>query len=235
MRINRYLAEAGVASRRKAELLVTQGRVRINKEIVTDLSTQVNSPGDLVELDGNPVSITKTNNSGKIIALFKPAGYLTSHADKHHDKIIFDLLPQEFSLYKFAGRLDLSSRGLIFLSDSGDTIQNLTHPSHGPEKEYQVELESPLDALKVAKEFRIGIRDDGDTLRAVSVEPRRGSSKVFHIVLKEGKKRQIRRMFAKLDARVKDLLRTRIGNCKLASLNIKEGEYCEVSIEMVYN
>jgi 23S rRNA pseudouridine2605 synthase len=233
MRINRFLAEAGIASRRKSEDYVKAGRVSVNGQIVRDLGLQV-AERDEIRLDGKILTHPKTGSDSQIlIALYKPKGYLTSHSDKFHNQTVFHLLPEKFAKFKFSGRLDLDSRGLLLLSNSGDWIQKLTHPSLGPEKEYMVRLNQSLDSQIVGKEFYIGIRDQGETLRAISVSPKQGESKTFSIVLTEGKKRQIRRMFLKMGARVLDLCRTRIGKLRLDSLSLREGEWKEIRIAEV--
>lgn len=233
MRINRFLATAGIASRRKAELLVLQGKVTINGEVIRDLSQKVDEGKDRIEVNGKPVRSLINPISNRVLAFYKPAGYLTSHGDKHHTKTIFTLLPQEFSLYKFSGRLDLPSRGLLFLSDSGDIIQNLTHPSQELEKEYEVTLSRKMEAGTFARDFLLGIRDKGETLRAKSLSPMQGESKLFRIVLVEGRKRQIRRMFSKYNGHVEDLKRIRIGKCRLDDLKLKEGEWCWVDLNQI--
>lgn len=233
MRINRFLSEAGVASRRKADDLIRQGRIKKNGVIIQDLGVQVDPDQDQIEFDDLLVTRKLISKKDQLIALNKPAGYLTSHDDKHHDQTIFQLLPPEYGKFKFAGRLDLQTRGLIFLSDSGDLIQELTHPSKGPEKEYEISLQYPLDAEKLAIEFRVGIRDQGETLRAASVSPDSGQSKKFRVVLEEGKKRQLRRMFSKMGGKLIDLQRVRVGNCRLESLQLNEGEWCWVEIKKI--
>lgn len=233
MRINRFLADAGLGSRRKVEEIVRQGRVSVNGQRVVDLATQV-GPQDRVEVDGQVAEVSDSVSEPRLIAFYKPKGYLTSHGDRFHEKTIFQILGGEYLTFKFAGRLDLESEGLLLLSDSGDWIQALTHPSQGLEKEYSVELDRSLAASLVRDEMVVGIRDQGETLRALRVEPNRGQSSRFQVVLVEGKKRHIRRMFAKLGAKVTRLVRVRIGRLRLADLGLQEGQWRDVRMQDVF-
>ncbi|WP_442915937.1 pseudouridine synthase [Leptospira sp. GIMC2001] len=233
MRINRFLAGSGITSRRKAEEWIREGRVRVNGNLVVDLGTQINTESDLVTVDNVPFNEHKPVSIDKVIILNKPAGYLTSHSDRFHDKTIFDLLPQEYANFRFAGRLDLESRGVLILSDSGDVIQRLSHPSLGPEKEYIVHTFQKINAQKVDVDFRVGIRDQGETLRAKSVSPITGDTNSFRVVLEEGKKRQLRRMFLKLGGRVSDLYRVRVGNFSLEKINIAEGKWKWIDLNKI--
>ncbi|MCG9874548.1 MAG: rRNA pseudouridine synthase [Leptospiraceae bacterium] len=235
MRINRFLAEAGVASRRKAENWIREGRVQVNGIFIQDLTIQIEPGKDEVLVDGEKVDISPESHPDQLIALNKPPGYLTSHKDYHHSQTIFDLLPQEFEKFRFSGRLDLESRGLLLLSPNGDLIQKLTHPSLSPDKEYEVILQESIDAKSIYKEFIVGMRDKGETLRALSLSPKSGNTKKFIVTLKEGRKRQLRRMFQKVGARVIDLNRTRIGNLQLSNINLEMGKWKWISIASVMN
>jgi len=235
MRINRFLAEAGIASRRKAENWIREGRVQVNGIFIHDLTIIIEPSSDEVLVDGEKVTITPESNPDQLIVLNKPPGYLTSHKDYHHSQTIFDLLPQEFEKFRFSGRLDLESRGLLLLSPNGDLIQKLTHPSLSPDKEYEVILQESVDAKSICTQFIVGMRDKGETLRALSFWPKSGNTKRFIVTLKEGRKRQLRRMFQKVGARVIDLNRIRIGNLQLSNLNLEIGKWKWVSIESVIN
>jgi len=213
------------------ETFILSGRIRVNGSIVRSLSLQIDPHRDEIFLDNSKLQILQ--EPIRILALNKPSGFLTSHSDRFHDQTIFHLLPEEFSQFRFAGRLDLYTRGLLILSNSGETIQKLSHPNFGIEKEYKVFLDTSLDSSFVEREFLLGIRDEGETLRAKSVKPSRGLSSQFYVILEEGRKRQIRRMFRKVHAGVTDLIRTRIGNLRLEDLNLKEGEWCEIDPKLL--
>lgn len=240
MRINAFLAKLGLGSRRKVEELVLAGRVKINGSTITDLSFQVDE-NDTILFDGKPVVNEAGDSRPRIIAFNKPPGFLTSHEDKHHENTIFTLLPESFQKYNYAGRLDLDSRGLILLSIDGNFIQKVTHPKHKIDKEYIISLKQPVNWKKIADEFMLGVREGGETLRALAVKPANvvpentqpGFTSYLSIVLKEGKKRQIRRMFKTKDLVVLDLYRIRIGKLDLRNFHLEEGKYKVVSEEQV--
>ncbi|MDF3818665.1 pseudouridine synthase [Leptospira sp. 96542] len=239
MRINVFLAKLGLGSRRKVEEFVLTGRVKLNGRTLTDLSYRV-EPNDEIRFDGKVLELEKNSSLPKVIAFNKPRGYLTSHEDKHHEETIFKLLPEEFQKYNYAGRLDLDSRGLILLSSDGDFIQAVTHPKNKVDKEYVISLKTSVEWREIAKEFMLGVREGGETLRALSVKPanviqEKDPNKTSHlsIILKEGKKRQIRRMFKTKDLVVLDLFRIRIGNLDLRKFELPEGKFMPVEPESI--
>ncbi|TGK60278.1 rRNA pseudouridine synthase [Leptospira wolffii] len=223
IRINRYLADCGFGSRRKVEELVLSGKVRINGIPETDLSTRVR-PGDQVTVSGKQAS---PNKRSIFLALNKPKGFLCSHGDRFHSHTVFELLPSKYSRLSIAGRLDLDSRGLLLLSDDGNWIQEITHPSEGQEKEYEVLLDKEIPFEETKTAFLKGIRDEGEILKAEKLfsSGRTEYSDRFRVVLKQGRKRQIKRMFSALGARVEDLRRIRIGRILLEKLKIEEGKF----------
>ncbi|TGN18008.1 pseudouridine synthase [Leptospira idonii] len=241
MRINQFLAKAGVGARRKVEEIVLSGRVKVNGKTLTDLSYRVDTESDLVVLDGKKLSILNSPDLASIIAFNKPAGFLTSHEDKHHDQTIFELLPEEYRRYNYAGRLDLDSRGLVILSSDGDFIQRITHPKHKIEKEYIVSLQKKVEWKPIAEELELGVREGGETLRAFKVLPAKlefdgnDSELTSHlrVILREGKKRQIRRMFHTKNLSVIDLFRVRIGSLSIEKKKLEEGKFRAVKEEEI--
>ncbi|TGN13425.1 pseudouridine synthase [Leptospira ilyithenensis] len=236
MRINQFLARSGVGARRKVEEIVLAGRVKVNGKTLTDLSYRVDLEKDQVLVDGKTVCIDEEDGLPKIIAFNKPVGFLSSHEDKFHEKTIFDLLPKEFHKYNYAGRLDLDSRGLLILSSDGDFIQRVTHPSNKIEKEYIVTLQKKVDWKRIAEELRLGVREGGETLRAFQVtaagldmDKDPDNTNHLRVILKEGKKRQIRRMFHAKDLSVIDLFRVRVGGLSLEKKKLEEGKYISVT------
>ncbi|WP_394854626.1 pseudouridine synthase [Leptospira ellisii] len=223
IRINRYLADCGLGSRRKTEELVLGGGITINGKIVTSLSTRVRPGVDRVTYKGE--TIFPLSESSKLLILNKPAGYLCSHRDRFHEKTVFSLLPESYRHYKIAGRLDLNSRGLLLLTNDGELAQKISHPSQGSEKEYLVWLRDDPGEKSIRASFQKGILDAGEVLRAKMVKLLPGASCVYRVVLGEGKKRQIRRMFQASGTRVLDLQRIRVGSIELEKLNLKEGEF----------
>jgi 23S rRNA pseudouridine2605 synthase len=210
MRLNRFLAAAGVGSRRRCDELISAGRVAINGKTCTDFSAQ---PGgrDHVKVDGKLVRVAPPLT----IVFHKPAGLVSTRRDPHVRDTVFDLLPAKFSRLFSIGRLDAQTEGLLLLTNDGELAQRLTHPHYKIEKEYEVTLDRPWDAALTPKLLR-GIFLDGQRAtiaRLHSVSPTR-----LRVVLRQGIKRQIRRMFGAVGYHVKHLLRVRIGNLRLGDL-----------------
>jgi 23S rRNA pseudouridine2605 synthase len=210
MRLNRYLAAAGLGSRRKCDELIATGRVTINGEVCTNFSAQP-ALRDHVKVDGKLVHI----NQPLTIVLHKPPGFVCTKSDPHARDTIFDLLPSKFSRLFNVGRLDAQSEGLILLTNDGALAQQLTHPRYKIDKEYEVTLDHAWDPGLNAKLVH-GISLDGQRAqiaRLHSLTPAR-----LRVVLRQGINRQIRRMFEAVGFKVKHLVRIRIGNLRLADL-----------------
>ena len=210
MRLNRFLAAAGVASRRKCDQLIADGRVSINGRVCTDFSAQP-SERDHVKVDGKLVHVERPIT----IALHKPAGFVSTRSDPNVRDTIFDLLPPKFPRLFNIGRLDAQSEGLLLLTNDGDLAQRLTHPRHQVEKEYEVTLDRQWDNIHAQKLLR-GIVLDGKRARIShlhSIGPTR-----LRVMLGQGLNQQIRRMFYAIGYAVKRLVRIRIGNLRLGDL-----------------
>ncbi|MBE2284535.1 MAG: rRNA pseudouridine synthase [Prosthecobacter sp.] len=210
MRLNRYLSQCGVASRRGAEQIILEGRVSINGHIITELATQV-QPEDKVVVDGSPVR----TELPLVIALNKPKGYLCSRGDTHERMTIYDLLPLKFQSLHHVGRLDKESEGLILLTNRGELSHRLIHPSQGAEKEYEVTVDQPLTIEVMAKLVK-GMQTEEGYARAERAWM--DGAYHAHVVLKQGLKRQIRLMFYALGYEVVRLVRIRIGWLQLKGL-----------------
>ncbi|PYI40558.1 MAG: hypothetical protein DMF12_12925 [Verrucomicrobia bacterium] len=210
MRLNRFLAAAGVGSRRYCDKLVAAGRVTINGKICTDFSAQ---PGrrDYLKVDGKLLRVAPPLT----IMLHKPAGFVSTRKDRHARDTVFDLLPKKFSKLFNIGRLDAQTEGLLLLTNDGELAQRLTHPRYKIDKEYEVTLDGPWDSALAQKLLR-GIFLDGE--RATIVRLHSVSPTHLRVVLRQGINRQIRRMFEALGYRVKHLSRVRVGNLRLADL-----------------
>jgi 23S rRNA pseudouridine2605 synthase len=210
MRLNRFLAAAGVASRRKCDELIATGRVTINGRVCTDFSAQPGE-GDHVKVGGKLVHAQRALT----IAMHKPAGFVSTRSDPHARDTIFDLLPSRFPRLFNIGRLDAQSEGLLLLTNEGDLAQQLTHPRHQIEKEYEATLDRPWDHALAQKLLR-GITLDGKRARISrlhSIGPTR-----LRVVLCQGLNQQIRRMFYAIGYEVKRLVRIRVGNLRLGQL-----------------
>src|SRR5215510_11365384 len=210
MRLNRFLAAAGVGSRRHCDELIAGGRVTINGKTCTDFSAQPDRR-DHVKVDGKLVHVA----APLTIMLHKPAGFVSTRGDPHVRDTVFDLLPAKFSRLFNIGRLDAQTEGLLLLTNDGDLAQRLTHPRYKIEKEYEVILNRRWDP-GLASKLLHGIFLDcerASIARLHCVSPVR-----LRVVLRQGINRQIRRMFEAVGYRVKDLVRVRIANLRLGDL-----------------
>jgi 23S rRNA pseudouridine2605 synthase len=212
LRLQVYLAHAGVASRRAAEEIIADGRVSVNGVVIREQGYKVSS-GDIVLLDGKEV---QTESRQLYLALNKPPGYICSSSDPQGRPLAIDLLPGEIKerLYN-VGRLDFMSCGLIFFTNDGEFAARLGHPRSGIEKEYVVEATGhiPDDLIEA---FEEGISIEGEHYKAQMIE--RLDSRTVRVVLVEGKNREIRRVFSHFHLHPFRLRRTRIGPVKLNDL-----------------
>jgi 23S rRNA pseudouridine2605 synthase len=210
MRLNRYLAAAGVGSRRKCDELIATGRVKINGEVCANFSAQP-GPRDHVKVDGKLVHIDQPLT----IVLHKPPGFVCTKSDPHARDTIFDLLPSKLSRLFNIGRLDAQSEGLLVLTNDGNLAQRLTHPRYKIDKEYEVTLDRPWDPVLTPK-LLDGIFIDGQ--RAQIARLHSLTAMRLRVVLRQGINRQIRRMFDVVGFKVRRLIRIRIGNLRLGDL-----------------
>nr|CBX29154.1 Ribosomal large subunit pseudouridine synthase F [uncultured Desulfobacterium sp.] len=215
MRLQKYLSAAGFCSRRKGEKFILSGLVKVNGVVISELGTKVDPAKDVVEVDGNKI---EAKDDLIYIALNKPKGYITT-CSRQRDRIVLDLVNIPQRIYP-VGRLDKDSTGLLLLTNDGRLHNVLSHPSFDHEKEYEVSLKWPIadEALDKMKEgfFLMGSKTRPAEISRISPEK-------FHITLKEGRNRQIRRMVDKVGNRVLELKRIRISDVKLG--NLKEGAW----------
>ena len=210
MRLNRFLAAAGVGSRRHCDELIAAGRVTINGRVCTNFSAQP-APCDHVKVDGKLLHAERPLH----IVMNKPAGFVSTKSDPHARHTIFDLLPPKFPRLFNVGRLDAQTEGVLILTNDGELAQRLTHPRYKIEKEYQVTLDRPWDPAVAPKLLR-GIFLDGE--RAVIARLHALTPTRLHVVLRQGINRQIRRMFHAIGYEVKRLVRVRIGTVRLGDI-----------------
>lgn len=216
-RLQKYLARCGVASRRRAEVLISQGKVAVNGAVITILGTKVDPTRDTVTVDGNTVSPPATC---AYLAFHKPAGYLTTRDDPYGRPTVYDLLTAEHSLLRTVGRLDNRSEGLLFFTDDGAWANRVAHPRYGGEKEYAVLVNGSLTAQQWDT-LRGPMTLEGYLLNPVAVELLKrpgGKDTWISMTLTEGRKRQIRQMLAVIGKRAVRLIRTRIGPVRLGNL-----------------
>ena len=223
MRLNKYLAEAGVASRRGSDEIIRAGRVTVNGRTPDEIGVKVDPDRDQVALDGRLLRLTSET---VYCILNKPRGCLTSVTDPHNRKTVMDLvrdIPQR--IYP-VGRLDLDSEGLLLLTNDGDLSYALTHPGYKIEKEYLVGIQGRPDDEQIRK-LESGIPVEGRMTAPAKVTvlsaTRRQTN--LRITIHEGRKRQIRYMIKYLGYDVTELIRTRIGPIKLGDLNAAAWRY----------
>ena len=210
MRLNRFLAAAGIGSRRKCDKLIAAGRVTINGRVCTNFSAQP-TERDHVKVGNKLVHLERAMT----IALHKPAGFVSTRSDPNARDTIFDLLPPKFPRLFNIGRLDAQSEGLLLLTNDGDLAQRLTHPRFKIEKEYEVTLDRQWNSEHAEKLLR-GIFLDGHRAQIARLHSI-GATRL-RVVLRQGINQQIRRMFYAVGYEVKKLVRVRIGNLRLGNL-----------------
>ncbi len=210
MRLNRFLAAAGLGSRRHCDELIAEGRVTVNGQPCTNFGTQV-EPTDHVKVGHRLVRPAQALT----IVLHKPAGFVSTRRDPHATDTIYDLLPPKFSRLFSVGRLDAQTEGLLLLTSDGDLAQRLTHPRYKVEKEYEVTLDK-LWQPKLAEKMLAGIFLGGKRAKLVRVQ-QFGPTRL-RVVLQQGMNRQIRRMFYEIGYEVERLVRIRLGNLRLGEM-----------------
>lgn len=220
MRINKYIASCGVASRRKAEEFIVEGLVKVNGTVVKNLATDIDETKDVVTVNDQKISLKSDN---VYYMLNKPKGYVTTMSDEKDRKSIVDLISSVDNRIYPVGRLDYESEGLLFLTNDGDLTYKLTHPSFGIEKKYIVKIEGPTKESELAV-LRAGVVIDGvryGKCKADLLSFENNISRI-KITLTEGKNREIRKMFEAINREVIFLKRIEMAGIKLGGL--KRGE-----------
>lgn len=215
MRLNRYLAQSGIASRRAVEEIILADRVTVNGAVCTELSRQV-APTDSVKVDGKLVRPTEPI----YVLLNKPVDYVTTRSDDRSRPTIYQLLPKNLHQLAHVGRLDIDSEGLLILTNDGDLTLHLTHPRYKVSKEYLVTLDREFAMADVPKVKRGVYLAEG---RARFDSLTKLNSRQVRVILTQGLTRQVRRVFAAIGYKVRRLQRTRIG--PLFDTALKPGEY----------
>lgn len=215
VRLQKFLADAGIASRRAGEQFILDGRVAVNGQTVRLLGSKVDPDHDRVTVDGKVVRAKKL----LYVALNKPPGCVCSRKDELNRPTIYELVPREWDTVQSVGRLDYHSEGLIFLTNDGQFALRLTHPRYGVRKKYLVSVEGEVTPEMLAL-FKQGIFHEGEKLRALGgkiISASRARS-VVELELGEGKNREVRRLFESQALTVKKLQRTQIGKIRLGEL-----------------
>lgn len=217
VRLQKLLAEAGVASRRGAERLIEAGRVAVNGVTVRELGTQADRARDRVAVDGRPLPLAEAK---RYVLLHKPPGYLTTRSDPRGRPSVLDLLPDlEVRLHP-VGRLDYDAEGLLLLTNDGTATFRLTHPRHGISRVYHVLVEGRTDAAAL-RALRHGVELDDGPARAFAARwlgPLGGEAAWLALTLREGRYREVKRMCRAVGLRVRRLVRVAFGPIRLGAL-----------------
>ena len=219
MRINKFLAQSGLASRRKCDLFISEGLIKINGQIVTDYSSQVSS-NDIVHYKNK---LIENIIEKKYYLLNKPKGYICTYDDPRNRKTIYSLLPSELRIFS-VGRLDYDTTGLLLLTNDGDFSNFLCHPRNNIKKKYAVETNSNLLKTNINKVRNGIVLDNNDRVRAdIFYKGYERNKYIWDVHLTEGKNREIKRIFAFFNVEVTSLHRYEFASIRLDK--IKMGKY----------
>lgn len=225
MRINKYIAHSGVVSRRKADELIRNGKVKVNNQVVMELGIEI-SDKDVVEVEGINIHLEEKK---VYLMMNKPSGYICSSNDEKGRKTVLELVKAKYSerLYSI-GRLDFDTEGLLLITNDGDIANKLIHPSSNIDKVYYVELDAPL-TVKSIQNLESGVTIDGYKTKKAKIKKvgKNTSTNRCLITIGEGKNRQVRKMFETQRLKVKYLKRLSIGELYIEDL--KPGEYRELT------
>ena len=224
IRLQKFLAEAGIASRRKAEEYIMQGRVKVNNKVVSELGTKIIPDKDIILFDDNEVK-NKTKNV--YILLNKPIGYVTTAKDQFNRDTVLDLVKVKERLVP-VGRLDMYTSGALLLSNDGDFVYKITHPKHEIDKTYTVTLIG-IATNEEVESLRQGVKIDDYVTKPAKVkilktDVEKNISRL-EITIHEGKNRQVRKMCEAINKRVLALHRSKIGNIEVKDLKVGNWRY----------
>ncbi len=220
IRLHKFIASTGVASRRKAEELIAAGKVTVNGEVVTQLGVSIDPSRDEVTVNHQRLQSIGTF---RYLALNKPEGIICTRAQHKRERTVYDIVPKSRNLV-IAGRLDKDSEGLVLLTNDGALTNRLTHPRYGHQKEYMVSTAHPLNA-DMLNRLRRGLKFPEGKARVDEISE--VGTQTYRVILHQGWKRQIRRMLSRVGSDVTRLTRVRIEKLTLGELN--PGEWREVN------
>jgi len=221
LRLNKFLAQCGLGSRRQCDHLILSGDIRVNNAVVTTLGVVIDENKDQITYQGNRVS---KENAQVCILLNKPRGYVTTVKDDWGRKIVTELISVHQRIFPI-GRLDKDTEGLLLLTNDGDLCFQLTHPKFFIEKEYEVTIEKDISSKDISKLEQGVMIEAGFTAPCRVHLPLKNNRQVLHIVLHEGKKRQVREMLKSLGYQVKRLIRVRIANLTINDVAVGNWRY----------
>lgn len=214
IRLNKFIAESGYCSRRKADELIKNKKVYVNDVCILEFGTKIDTENDKVVIDGK---ILKKQKENIYLMLNKPKGYITTNKEQFSRKATIDLIKEEQRVFPI-GRLDKDTEGLLLFTNDGDFANLMMHPSHLIEKTYIVETDSDITKEKIYK-LKNGVDIGGYITREAKV--RKISKNRLEIVISEGKNRQVRRMCQAVDINVINLKRIKYGNIELGNLKLR--------------
>jgi len=233
-RLQKVMAQSGHGSRRNIEILIAQGHITINGQ-VAKLGDSV-GPGDKVKLDGNLINLRFGDPLPRVLVYHKTTGEIVSRDDPQKRPTVFDRLPKvNGARWVSVGRLDFNTEGLLIFTTSGELANRLTHPRFEVEREYAVRLLGELTE-ETRQKLLAGVDIDGESCKFDSIEDRggEGANHWYHVVLREGKNREVRRMMEAVGLTVSRLMRVRFGCVELPS-HVKRGQIREMDEEQVQN
>src|SRR3954451_6665413 len=214
-RLQKVLAQAGIASRREYEDLVLAGRVEVDHKVVTELGTRVDPQQQEIRVDGELLPRPKL----AYFAVNKPVGVVSTARDPAGRPRVTDLLPPNAPRVFCVGRLDLASEGLILVTNDGELANGLTHPSHGVEKIYHVQVAGQVESEVLAQLHRgIHLAEGYAHVKHVRIKSRRKGSSILEMILDEGRNREVRRLLARVGHKVQRLKRVAVGPVRLGEL-----------------
>ena len=224
IRLQKYLAEAGIASRRKSEELILQGKIKVNDVIVTELGTKIDPEHDEIKYDDN---VIKLDEKKVYILLNKPIGYVTTVKDQFNRDSVLDLVKVKERLVP-VGRLDMYTSGALILTNDGDFVYKLTHPKYEVEKTYNVTVKGKIDSQAV-ENLRNGVDIGGYVtkparVKILKIDEEKDLSRL-QIIIHEGKNRQVRKMCEAIGSKVLALHRSKIGNIGVKDLKLGTWRY----------
>ena len=226
-RLQKLLSQAGIASRRQAETMITAGRVAVNGTVVTEMGTKADPDHDMIVVDGKPLMVTAMK---RYILLYKPSGYMTTLNDPQGRPLVTDLLKGVSERVYPVGRLDYNSEGLLLLTNDGDWANRLAHPRYEIDKEYHVRVQGQVTPQQIARLSAGVTLEDGRTAPATAGVLKESEQNTWiSVTIHEGRHRQVRRMCEVVGLSVVRLRRNRYGFLNLAGLN--PGEFRELTTE----
>lgn len=228
MRINKYIAASGIASRRKADELIAEGKVKVNGAVLKQPGYDV-VEGDKVQVDGHLITASEEL---VYYMLNKPVGYVTTTADEHDRLTVLDLMSDVTARVYPVGRLDYDSAGLLIMTNDGELSNHIAHPKNKVWKTYMAEVAGQLNLDKI-RELQRGVLVDGRMTAKAKVKllKQKGDMSLVEVQIYEGRNRQVRKMFEAVSCKVTFLQRTQVGELKLGRLH--EGDYRKLTREEI--